>query len=122
MNRPFKISRASGPPVSGAQPAAPVSPLAGAAPSIGAGSNTARNSPTVAAGAPNRDTYLDDGYGLQSRCITCRKGMSNCLCDAPDIDVPGVEQMKRVMPHLFADDEDAALVYVERIASGRIAC
>lgn len=98
MNRPFKISRASGPPVSGAQDAAVSVPA----------------NETAA-------TYPDDGWGRQPRCTTCRKGVSNCLCDAPDIDVPGVHDMARIYPSLFADDEDAALVYVERISPTRIA-
>jgi hypothetical protein len=41
--------------------------------------------------------YSDDGWGNQPRCITCRKGISNCFCDAPDIEDMAAGDVSRIM-------------------------
>jgi hypothetical protein len=72
--------------------------------------------------ATSRFTPCDpiEGYGTRGRCIVCGHGFYGCICDVPDIDVPHVSDMKRIMPWLFDDDDDG-FVFVERISPTRVA-
>jgi hypothetical protein len=56
------------------------------------GTAPATTSPEKVVGA----TY-SDGWGSQPRCITCRKGISNCYCDAPDIEDMAASDISRIM-------------------------
>jgi hypothetical protein len=64
---------------------------------IGAAEAKPVECPTEGAGAPFSLTYSDDGWGSQPRCITCRKGISNCYCDAPDIEDMAAGDVSRIM-------------------------
>jgi hypothetical protein len=57
-----------------------------------------------------------EGFGTRGRCTVCGHGFYGCVCDVPDIDVPHVSDMKRIMPRLF--DDDSGWAKAERSALG----